>query len=276
MDSSLVGKPGLKKLEQDIYAVLGTVDTPAFQQMLVELVAESPKYLAAHLSNPHSIPSPSSLMECRLSSWFKATGQEPEGSIPPYWTKRAVTGVLMEPFWMAVLRQCGLDIQHVPAGVAIGEDMHGKADYFIGDNALGELKDKNGWMYKRLLEGMGLAYEEPKEYMQAQMYLQGYEREWSLYMATPDSPGMLQSAMRNYKRYKDIPNWTLPLVYLEIIDRSDKDILIGLARAKMMRADQASTTPPPREYDGLVHDKGLHPCNICRFRKECNAVNNSG
>jgi len=267
----LGSRPDLVELEKNIYRVMETVDTLEFQQMLGELVAESPAYLKAHLSNPHTIPSPSSVMDCRLLSWFKAKSYEPEGSIPAYWTKRAVVGVLMEPFWMAVLRLCGLDIQHVTAGVPVGDHMGGKADYFIGDNALGELKDKNGWMYKRLIEGIGVAYEIPKDYMQAQMYLQGYNKEWSLYMATPDSPGMLQSAMRNYKKYKAIPNWTLPLVYLEIIERNEKDILIGLARAKMMRNDQASDTPPPREYDGEIH-AGLHPCNICPHRKKCNDV----
>jgi len=263
------------ELEKNIYDVMGRVDTPEFQQVLTELVAESPAYLKAHLSNPHTIPSPSSITDCRLSSWFKATGQEPEGSIPAYWTKRAVVGVLMEPFWMAVLQMCGLDIHHVTAGVPVGEHMGGKADYFIGDTALGELKDKNGWMYKRLIEGMGVAYEIPKDFMQAQMYLQGYNKEWSLYMCTPDSPGMLQSAMRGYKRYKEIPDWSLPLVYLEIIERSEKDILIGLARAKMMKGDQALSTPPPREYDGQVSKTGMHPCNICRYRGECNIVNNT-
>lgn len=262
----------LADIERGLYAALAKVDTPEFQQLLRELAAESPAYLAAHLAAEHTVPSPSSLQMCRLQLWLKAKGYERENEVPAYWTMRAVTGTLMEPFYKALLIMAGEDVSLVPTSIKCGDYMGGIPDAYIGDEGIGEFKNKNGWEYKRLLEGEGLAYEIPREYVQIQQYLGGADRDWCLYLATPDSPGMLQSSMSSYKRYKAIEGWKLPLFYLEYIDRNDKDVLIGLKRAEMLVADQQSDTPPPREYDGQIHEKGRHPCNICPFRKECNAI----
>lgn len=262
-------RPNLTELEQRIYAAMGTVETPEFQQMLTELSAQSPAYLASHYAMEHTHPSASKVMGCRRELWYRATETERESGIPPAWTKRAAVGILMEPFWMAVLNMAGVPCSRPDSGVAIGPHMRGHADVYIGDNALGEFKDKNGWMYKRLIEGEGLREVLPGEYTQIQLYLHGYDRDWCLYLATPDSPSMLNSMMRDYKRYKEIPNWELPLVYLEIIERNPAEALAAIDRAEMLVADLKSEVVAPREYDGQVR-KGMYPCNICSYRNRCN------
>jgi len=270
-------RPDLIQLEQDIYSALEKVDTPEFLKILDELAGESAAYLKAHLDMEHSFPSPSGVMKCRLQQWFKGKGVEGGDKIPAYWTVRMASGILSEPFWQAVLRMCPsmekFPIARPMASVTCGDYMRGKGDFLIGDMGLGESKEKNGWIYKRLLEGQGVAFELPGEYMQMQQYLAGYNRDWCLYMVTPDSPGMLQGMMRNYKRYKDIPNWELPICYLEIVERRELDVLAGLSRAKMIFLDQLSDEHPPREYDGQIR-KGMHPCNICPVRRQCNELYN--
>jgi hypothetical protein len=151
--------------------------------------------------------------------------------------------------------------------------MKGHPDGYIAETGLLELKDMNGWAYKRLLESQGVAYEEPRHYTQMQLYMDGAVRDWCLYFATPADPGMLQGIMRGYKAYGN--DYILPLYYAEIVERRDVDIRAAHARAEMIATDQLSDTPPPREFDGRAMDnKGrlAWPCGYCAHQKSCDAL----
>lgn len=261
-------RPNLGELYQGIDDVLHQVDTPAFQEALVSLAAGSAAHLREHLTMEHSIPSPSTITDCRFATWCKGTGVPSTGVIPTSWTKRSVAGTLIEPFWIAVLNLTGMlpPVNKVDSAKPAGPHMLGMADIQIGDHGLGEFKDRSGWMYKRILED-GIVFAEPKTYMQIQQYLFAYDRQWALLLASAADPGMLQGQMRRFKNYG--PEYNLPVAYLEVIERDDEAIARGQERAYMMANDKKSSSPPPREYDGRVHDKGMHPCNICRFVNTC-------
>lgn len=260
------GRPDLYVLEQDIYSALERVGEAEFLSLLAELGKEMPRYLDSHLSNEHSLPSPSSLTNCRTQLYWKGKDVEPdEGKvIPAAWRKRAVAGSILEPFWFTVLSMAGLDVQLPQKGIPCGPHMVGSPDALIGDDGLLELKDLTGWTYKRLIEGEGVAFEEPKYYTQTQLYLYATGREWCLFFASTPDPAFFQSILRRYKKYGQA--WVAPLMYMEIIDRREADIQAALARAEMIVEDQDSDEPPPREYDG----RATWPCAYCPTQKRCN------
>ena len=269
--------PSLETLETSIYQAIEEMGNEESLKLLGQIAGEAPRYYEAHLRMEHSVPSPSSISRCRLQQYFKATGQKPDVNLPAAWTKRSAAGVMTEAYWLTILRLAGLDIQ-LPSvdGYECGSYMMAHPDSLIGGDGLLELKDKNGWAYKRLIEGQGVAYEEPSEYTQTQLYLQATGRSWALYLASPADPAMLESMMRNYNKYKDIPDWHLPLFYLEGINRREQDIQAGLARADMVHHDLSSTETgviPPREYDGKeLNSNGktkAFPCGYCQFQKTC-------
>src|SRR3990167_6024300 len=163
--------PNLDDLKQRIYAAIEEMGSGESLRLLGELGAQMPQYLAKHLEMTHTVPSPSSVMDCRLQQWFKAREYETDVVVPAAWLTRAAAGVVIEPYWAAVLSLAGIPVSFPDKALPCGPNMQAHPDGYIGDNALLELKDKTGWGYKRLIEGNGIAYEEPNEYMQCQLYL---------------------------------------------------------------------------------------------------------
>ena len=263
--------PNLDELRQRIYAAIEEMGSEESLQLLGELGAQMPTYLAKHLAMTHTVPSPSSVTDCRLQQWFKAREYEPDVVVPAAWLKRAAAGVVIEPYWMAILTLAGLPITLPGHEIPCGPVMDAHPDGYIGDNALLELKDKTGWGYKRLIEGNGIAYEEPNEYMQCQLYLHASGRDWCLYLASAADPALLQSLMRQWKKYgKD---YELPLVYLEIVYKRDEDVQAGLERGDMIADDAQSSAAPPREYDGVAFKTDgvtkTFPCGYCIYQPTC-------
>ena len=172
--------PNLDDLRTRIYSAIEEMGSTESLRLLGELGGEIPAYLSKHLAMIHTVPSPSSVMDCRLQQWFKVREYEPDVVIPAAWLKRAAAGVVIEPYWMAILSLAGLPVTLPDKALSCGPHMRAHPDGYIGDNALLELKDKTGWGYKRLIEGNGIAYEEPNEYMQCQLYLHASGRDWCL------------------------------------------------------------------------------------------------
>jgi len=237
--------------------------TPEALELLGRLGGETPRWLQAHLSLEHSTPSPSGVTACRLQQYGKAKGWPITGTTPAHWTARAAAGVIREPYWLSILTLAGLDIRMADEAVPCGPHMLANPDAYIGDWAIVELKDLQGWTYKRVIEGMGIAYEEPRYYAQCQLYMHATDRKWCLFMASTPDPAMLQSMMRNYK--KNGPEYELPLVYLEWVERRDVDVAAALARAEMIAEDIAGDIVPPRDFDGKVK----WPCSYCPVQEEC-------
>ena len=263
--------PNLDDLRQKIYAAIEEMGSEESLRLLGELGTQMPQYLAKHLAMIHTVPSPSSVMDCRLQQWFKVREYEPDVVIPAAWLKRAAAGVVIEPYWMAILSSAGLPVTLPDKPWSCGLHMRAHPDGYIGDNALLELKDKTGWGYKKLIEGNGIAYEEPNEYMQCQLYLHASGRDWALYLASPADTALLQSLMRQWKKYGK--SYDLPLVYLEIVQKREQDILVGLARGDMIHEDAQSDAAPPREYDGVPFKKDgvtkSFPCGYCIYQPTC-------
>src|SRR3990167_3437742 len=237
------GRPDLDVLRERVYAAIEDIESEDFLALLSGLGAEMPDYLRAHLEMSHSVPSPSGVTACRLAAYWRGKEREPDHKVPAYWTKRQVAGTIMEPFWHAILQRAGLPLYRTHEAIQCGPHMKGHPDGYIAETGLLELKDMNGWAYKRLLESQGVAYEEPRHYAQMQLYMDGAARDWCLYFATPADPGMLQGIMRGYEAYGT--EYILPLYYAEIVERRDMDIRAGHARAEMIATAQLSDPPPP-------------------------------
>lgn len=265
--------PNVVELNEKIYAAIEKMESEESLALLGELAGQAPAYYKKHLEMEHTTPSPSGVTRCRLQQWYKAREEPSDVVLPAAWKKRSATGVLIEPWWMAVLTIAGLDIQLPGEGRECGPYMWAHPDAIIGDDGLLELKDKTGWGYKSLIEGSGVAYEEPGEYMQAQLYMAAYKREWCVYLASPADPAFLQSIMQQWKKYG--PNFELPLVYLAAIERREQDVLAGLARAEMVHDDMQQDTPPPREFSGVTltaKGKKSWPCGYCPYARQCKEV----
>lgn len=261
-------RPNVVELFAAMDDIMRRPQDSALQEELLKVGLMSADSLAAHMSAEHSVPSPSSLGGCRRAMWYSGTGAEREEEIPAHWTKRMVVGTLIENYWIALLNLTGQLplVTRTDYSPKIGEHMSGTADGFIGERGLVEFKDKSGWMYKRLIEGQGLAYVLPKEYMQVQSYLYGYKKDYCLYLASAADPGMLQGQMRNWKKYGE--KYNLPVVYLEVIEARTLDQVAALARADMVHMDLESDAVPPREYAGEKRD-GLYECNVCPYLRQC-------
>lgn len=264
--------PNVIDLNDRIYAAIEEMGSEDSLALLGELAGQAPAHYKKHLELEHSTPSPSGITRCRLQQWYKAKEEESSVVLPAAWKKRSAAGVLIELYWMTILKLTGLDI-YDNGPYRCGDHMDAHPDAFIADDGLLELKDKTGWAYKRLIEGSGIAYEEPSEYMQAQLYMAATERPWLLYLASPADPAFLQSIMQGWKKYGQ--NYELPLVYLAVIERREQDILAGLARAEMIAEDVKQDEPPPREFDGVaLNPKGkkAFPCGYCIYHPQCQEV----
>lgn len=262
-------------LRDDIYQAIEGMGGEEALEMLADLAGKAPSYYAAHLSMEHTVPSPSGVTNCRLQQWFKGQGIERDTVPPAAWDKRAAAGVLTESWWLTVLKMAGLDIRLPDKAIPCGSVMRAHPDAYIGDDGLLELKDKTGWAYKRILESLNLAYEEPREYMQAQLYMHAANRDWCLYLASPADPALLQSLMRQWKKYGK--QYELPLFHMEVIERREVDILAGLARGEMIAKDQESADPPPREFNGIEFDRKGNkawPCGYCQWGDTCRSMYN--
>ena len=86
-----------------------------------------------------------------------------------------------------------------------------------------------------------------------------------------DFAAMLQGMMRNWKKYG--PGYNLPIVYLEVVHRSEKDIKYVLDRAEMIKGLLDVDEPPPCEYawQAEIDKKGnkTWPKGYCPFLSLC-------
>ena len=126
--------------------------------------------------------------------------------------------------------------------------------------------------FKKLLEGGGVAFEEPGHYAQLQLGLYAYKAEWGLYLASAPDPGLLQADLRRKKRYGRL--YEIDPIYVEWVERDNGTIDDLLHRAQMLVRDQEKDTPPPREYDGIPEDprtgRRTMPCGYCPYLEACN------
>ena len=267
----LMAPPNLVELEARITDAIGHLDSRESLSLLDRLAGEAPDYYRAHMEMEHTIPSPSGVMRCLKQQYLKATGVEEETEIPAAWWKRAAMGTLLEPFWFAVLRMAGLDLELWNNSIACGPHMRGYPDAAIGAGGLLELKDKTGFAFKRILEAGDLHVGEERDYYQTQSYLHGTGRDWTLYVASPADPGMLQSQLRNYKAYG--PTYELPLVYMEIVYPNEAAIAIVMGRAATLTGCLERKEVPPCEFawqSPLKRDgRKSWPRGYCPFPSYC-------
>jgi hypothetical protein len=181
-------------------------------------------------------------------------------------------GIVSEPYWLAVLASGGRELALPNARYQCGAHMWAHPDAVMDGSFLVELKSESGFGYKKLLESyVGVQKEEVGHYVQAQLYMHATGHEWTLYLTTPPDPGLLQSTMRQRKKYGR--DYLLEPVYLEWIARDEDAIAMALARAEMLVADAASPVPPPREFSGVEfdnEDKRTWPCGYCLWLRRCN------
>lgn len=151
--------------------------------------------------------------------------------------------------------------------------MQAHPDAFLGADDAFEMKSTTGIGFKKLTDSYGVSTEYYNHYMQAQLYLFAADKERCLYMATTPDPGLLQSTLRQKKRYG--LTFELEPIYLEWIERDEETIKEGLKRAELIANDAESDEPAPKEFSGQTHSrlgKRIMPCGYCPFAERCNAL----
>lgn len=246
--------------------LLGALEKMESEEAVVflsEIAEQTPDYYKEHLLLEHSIPSPSSITDCRLKLWFRARSEPETNPTPIWWRKRSATGIIMEPYWITLAKLAGFDASLPNGRFDVGPHMHGHPDALEEDWGLWELKDLSGWSYRYLIEGRGVAYEEPRYYYQMQAYMEGAGRDWAIFVASPGDHSFLQNIMRREKKYGK--GYELPPIYVEVVPKREPDVEHVLARAEMIHNDTQLDIPPPREYDGRQN----WPCAYCPFQHRC-------
>ena len=234
------------------------------------LSTESKTFIAAGFGAHNSIPSPSSITECRLKLWYRARGRERDQELPLIWQLRRAMGIVSEAYWLAVLEETGLRPRFPNKVVPCSERMVAHPDAHI-DDWLVEFKSTTGFGYRKLIETpAGVAVVERGHYAQAQLNCFAAKKEWCLYLSAAPDPGMLQSLQRQKKKHG--PVYELRPFYLEWIRRNDAEVQSLLERAEVIAEDIERDEPPPREH-GAVEFKPdgyrTFPCGYCTHLSKC-------
>ena len=258
-------------IRERLYKAINAIGSKKSLEMLAELGSKIPEYLRLHLAQDHTIPSPSRLMDCRYQLYCHSKKYDPDQDVPVAWKIRQAAGILQEVYWVHIFSLAGFDIELPEKTYECGEFMEAHPDALLGTNDCLELKSTTGIGFKKLTDGYGVSTEYYNHYMQAQLYLYAADKERCLYFATTPDPGLLQSTLRQKKRYG--PTFELESVYLEWLERDEETIKEGLERAELIAADAAKDEPAPKEFSGQTHSprgKKLFPCAYCPFVTRCN------
>ena len=230
-------------------------------------------WLKAHLMMEHTIPSPSSVTECRYKLWHRAKKFPTDSESPRGRKIRRAMGIISEPYWLAVLEAGELEAEAWSTTLSCGPHMKAHPDAVVKDNFLFEFKSTTGVGYKRLVESLaGVRTAEWSHYMQAQLYMYAAKYDWLLYLCAPPDFALTQSMIRQRKKYRGI--YELPPVYLEWIPLEVRIVEGGLERAERITEDIKKDTPPLREYNGVEFKMDgktkTFPCGYCLYLKTCN------
>lgn len=245
---------------------------------LRQLTEEIPDWFRQHREMLHSTPSPSSIMKCRAQQWYNHQKIDRDQGTSYGWKVMAAMGILQEPYWLAVLSAGGFNVILPNETFACGPHMRAHPDAILDTDFLVELKRESGWGYKRLLERPGgVVSWEHENYMQAQLYMYATGKEWCLYLTSPADYSLLQSNMRQSKKYDR--HYVMPEVYLEWLMRDEEAVERGLKRAEMIVEDIKLDHVPPREFSGFeFKPSGARswPCGYCMWLSRCGGDNDPG
>jgi len=266
-----VERPTTEETSRRLHRALDALDQESSVEVLSRLAPKIPGWLEAHFKMEHSFPSPSLITRCRLQLWFTGRHREPDQEIPAAWKLRRLLGILSEPLWFELLGRAGFEVD-IPDRVLPCDTMIAHPDTILNRTWPTELKSTTGVGFKKLLEGAGVAYEEPGHYAQVQLEIHAAEAEWGLYIVWPPDPGLLQADLRRKKRYGR--TYEIDPIYVEWVKRDSGAIDALLRRARLLIRDQEKDTPPPREYDGIPEDprtgRKTMPCGYCQYLEACN------
>ena len=254
-------------IRERLYSAINSIGSEKSLEMLAELGSKIPEYLRLHLAQDHTIPSPSRLMDCRYQLWCHSKKYDPDQDVPVAWKIRQAAGILQEVYWVHIFSLAGFDIELPAKTYECGPHMQAHPDALLGTNDALELKSTTGIGFKKLTDSYGVSTEYYNHYMQAQLYLFAADKERCLYFATTPDPGLLQSTLRQKKRYG--PTFELEPIYLEWLERDESTIKEGLERAELIASDAKSDEPAPKEFSGQTHSrlgKRIMPCGYCLGR----------
>jgi hypothetical protein len=266
----------LHEIEASILTAIREFDWERGRPILAELVGNTPAYMAKHFALEHTIPSPSSVTDCRRQLWFKTHDTEVDRTLPGSWAMRAATGMVLEPWWFMILGlsdpRLAVTTQEEPLDIAPG--VIGSPDGYLNEiGALVELKSQTGWKFIFNNE-KGIDGESPEHVAQAQLYMHGAGREWCLYLASAADPAFVEWYKRPYigpkgAKYKD-PDFKYPFFLLHWIEYDPKEAKSLLTRMEQIRRDKRKDEPAPRDYNP---ETTKWPCQLgCRWRTQCEEI----
>lgn len=269
--------PTLSETRERIYTAINEMGSIRSMHILSELGTNLPQWYKTHLEMLHSAPNPSTLMDCRLKQWFQVKGFETDQITPISWKIRRAMGVLAEPYWLTVLATADFLVGLPNKSYPCGQHMQAHPDAILDIDFLVELKSISGWGYKKLIEHAGGMFgAEFGHYIQAQLYMYAANKEWCLYLASAADPNLLQSILRQQKKYKR--HYNLEPIYLEWIHRDEGAINAALDRAEIIVQDAFNDSPPEREFKGFEYDldgSRNFPCGYCMYLSRCSEVTSS-
>ena len=243
---------------------------------LAALVHDTPAHIQRHFELEHTTPGPSSVTKCRRAQWFPTHSPEDEVRPPEEWIYAAAVGMLVEPWWCMMLGIADerLTVADYMEPLNIIPGVLGMPDgWFPTINTQVEFKASGSWDYIYTRE-QGLQKNHKDHIAQANLYLDGDNKEWSLIIHNTVAPALVRWLKAPWigekgSKKRD-PDFRYPFFTLNWIER-DLDYVAHLKeRLVMLQEDQASDEVAPREYSPWTD---RHPCQtMCRWRGKCEEV----
>ena len=258
------------EIRESILAAIREFDWQKARPVLAELVGNTPAYMERHFALEHTIPSPSSAVDCRRQLWFK-THTKTERTRPEAWDYAAAVGMLVEPWWFMTLGMADerLEVDVFEEALDIIPGIQGMPD---GDlkalEALFELKSSGSWDYIYVNEE-GVYKQHADRVAQTNLYLDGADKEWCLILHNTVAPALVRWVKAPYlpNRGGKDPDFTYPFFNVEWIQR-DPELIVELKEGLQLRQeDQLSDEPAPRSFNPQTTK---WPClKGCSWRKQC-------
>lgn len=256
----------IEEVEASILRAFRDIDGNTAHEILVNVAEQSADKMRAHLELEHSIPGPSSALDCRRQLWFKANGIDADRPPKEAWILAALRGIIEEVIWTTMLGLADPRLE-----VTIGETTD--FEYGVGTpdgelrkiDAIVEFKRKTGWPYEYIRKN-GLLHEAENEYAQVQQYMGARGKKWCLWLAAAADHSFYQNIMRKFQRKPDQEYPFFIIEWIQFDPAYNKKITDSQLRLKNVLIPGEEPPAPekggadPEQLEQLNPADGAWPC----------------
>lgn len=263
----------LPEIHNSILTAIRDFDWERGRPILAELVGNTPAYMAKHFALEHTIPSPSSVTDCRRQQWYKVHDTEVDRTLPESWAMRAATGMVMEPWWFMILGLSDprLAVTTIEEPLDIAPGVIGSPDGYLKEiDSLFELKSQTGWKFSYNVKN-DIFRESPEHVAQCQLYMHGAGVEWTLYLAAAADPSLIKWVKKFFAKKEEKADYeNYPFFFVEWVRYDPIHAQSLIHRMEMIRQDKFAEEPVSRDYNPATTK---WPCQLgCRWRAQCEAA----